>query len=739
MKPYRRLHKLTVAGFLIIGILFSQLSYAGIIATNTLVVETSQYPQQLKKYNPSKLYVVFYGSPGLLKSAGLFLHNDTIINLKKFIEITQTAVTGYRLIYESNRTVDSVWQTDTKFRLTDKAYSIGNDLLRIVAFDSTQKETDRFILNYGQKYKELYEAKTPTLAQLFRKYEIYNSYDRNKFAFGSVWMLSIGIDDYGKTKWENSKSDASSYVEFFKKQFGKTIPADLVNSVFHEYLLLDSAATKAAIISVVKEIAANASPNDYFIFNFSGQSNLFTTDSVNYTTYFFPYDVTGYIYKPANRNSRDTSNVLKNLISLNVLQEYIQLIPANNQLFISEAGPSKKFKTEFIKTMMQNSPTVASILNKNRIIIVPNEAGFDNGFCLGKSMNKGPINYFITSLEPEYNIYDIFKDDYKAESISYKLKNTAYNCQSFKFDYFDVFFQKKFLQQYKDIFDDGEGQTRGLKPKAQQLKEAISGNGKQYALVVGTDNYKAKDWNKLLNPVYDAIEVADELKNSYGYEVQLLKDPPMDTIYNAIREYYRKLQPDDQLIIYFAGHGDFDEELLDDGFIVCSDSRSIETDPVRNSYIQHSKLKKMINKIPAKQILVLLDICHGGVFDENVLGGRQRNNNTESTANRNVLQFLKDKSQYKIRRALSSVGKDAAFDGKAGKHSPFANYLLQVLRARGGGSNGIVTLADIFAVLQSASLNETATLKISPHMAGFGDNDPLGEYVLIPAEKSKEQ
>ena len=146
----------------------------------------------------------------------------------------------------------------------------------------------------------------------------------------------------------------------------------------------------------------------------------------------------------------------------------------------------------------------------------------------------------------------------------------------------------------------------------------------------------------------------------------------------------------------------------------------------------------MINKIPARQVLVLLDICHGGVFDENVLGGAQRNGSSDNSTNRNVLQFLREKSQYKIRRALSSVGKDAAFDGKAGKHSPFANLLLQVLRARGSASNNIVTLADIYAVLQTASLNENSTLRISPHMAGFGDNDPLGEFILIPLDQGNQ-
>ena len=87
---------------------------------------------------------------------------------------------------------------------------------------------------------------------------------------------------------------------------------------------------------------------------------------------------------------------------------------------------------------------------------------------------------------------------------------------------------------------------------------------------------------------------------------------------------------------------------------------------------------------------------------------------------------------------LSSVGSEPAFDGKAGQHSPFATFLLAVLREKGQGSNGIVTLSDIFKVLQTASLNETAALKISPAMADFGNVDAFSEFILIPVGKANE-
>jgi hypothetical protein len=144
----------------------------------------------------------------------------------------------------------------------------------------------------------------------------------------------------------------------------------------------------------------------------------------------------------------------------------------------------------------------------------------------------------------------------------------------------------------------------------------------------------------------------------------------------------------------------------------------------------------MINKIPARQILVFLDICHGGSFDENVLGSKTRDNDYTTNLNRNVGEFLKDNSQYKTRWVLSSVGKESAFDGIHGRHSPFANLLLQVLRAKGKATNGIVTLSDIYAVLATSSRNEEEFLRISPHKAPFGNSDALGEFVLIPLSES---
>ncbi|OSZ80605.1 hypothetical protein CAP36_04965 [Chitinophagaceae bacterium IBVUCB2] len=723
--------KFSFAFLLLAGMLVSKNSSAtpGIGEQKVFVLDKSQFPQSLKKHNPAAIYMLYYGTPFLSKFEGLIFRGDTITNYKKFTDSLGYTQRGFRLIFGSNEKIDSVWQTNNKYVITDKAYNIGEGILRILAYNDTGGIVDEFVFDYLRKYsitERTIAAKM--LPILLRQYDVYDQTDRNIYSVKAVWSLSVGIDKYqgnNNLKFDACESDAISYNNFFSNQYSRFLGMNEKVVSYHGYLLTGANATKEAILNALKDISLKASANDYFIFNFSGYSDVFSLDSSNFSTYFFPYDNEGYPKEAIQSKKNLAPETAKKLISLKTLQEYIQLIPARNQLFITEAGPSDKFRPEFIRTLMQSSPLVATLLNKNRIIIVPNKIGQEKRF---DDKLKGLINHFITSIDTSINIYNIFSEDIKQDEVTYAIENNKDNRK-----YFDIFFEKQFLKLYRDIFGDSEDATRGLKTRPKELQQTINDlTAKKYALVVGTDNYNGKGWNKLSNPIKDARAVADELSNSYGFEVQLLEDKPMDSVYKAIREYYRIAQPNDQLVVYFAGHGDVDNELLDDGFIVCADSKSIDDDPVRNSYIPYAKLQKMLNNIPARQVLVLLDVCHGGTFDAKAFDNVKRETNTTSISNKNVLQFLKDKLPLRTRKFLSSVGSEPAFDGKAGRHSPFANLLLQVLRAKGEGSNGIVTLGDINAVLQTASLNETATLKISPHMADFGNTDAFSEFIFIP-------
>lgn len=717
----------------------------GIGIRNTYVLAGNQYPSALKKIQPQTVYIVYNGPLMPESSRKQFFRNDTIIQLRGLMDSAPDCIKAYRLVFTSAGGIDSAWQMDDRFRLTDKAWNKEPGLLDVMTLDENGRTTDRFLFNYKEKYKDEGKA-MPSLDKLLRLEEVYTQTDRNRYAAGAAWVVSVGIDDYAGSigqHYRNCESDARSYNEFFRNQFLKAGHASVPASMYHGYVLTGRKASRAAILESLREIADKAAPGDYFVFNFSGFSFPLSADGKNESTCFFPWDSTGYAKESIDGKKQQGQLISEQLISLKVLQEYFQLIPAKNQLLITESGPTQHFKTEFIRTLMQQSPLVSGLLNKNRVIMVPEGFGADNLICNGTSTGKGPLNYYLTTLDSSLNIFSIFQTGLAAERVVYTMKNKEVACGSRPHPYFDVFFEQPFLRQYKEIFGEGEPATRGLKPAPAALaKELGELEGKRYALIIGTDHYRGKGWNTLSNPVADARAVAAELQEGYGFDIRLLEDQSMDSIYAAIRYYYVNARPNDQLVVYVAGHGDMDETLLDDGFIVCQDSRSVEEDPMRNTYIPYMKLKKMLNNIPARQILVLLDVCHGGVFNQQVFdqkssGGEKREGSYNAINNRNVLQLLKDKLPLRTRKFLSSVGTEPAFDGKAGKHSPFVNLLLQVLRSRGENSNGVLTLADIYAVLQTASLNETATLRITPAMDNFGRFDPFSEFIFIPVAAKK--
>ena len=153
----------------------------------------------------------------------------------------------------------------------------------------------------------------------------------------------------------------------------------------------------------------------------------------------------------------------------------------------------------------------------------------------------------------------------------------------------------------------------------------------------------------------------------------------IDSFYAHILYLSQVLKTNDQLIIYVAGHGDFDSVLLDDGFMLCKNSKTVKEDPYRNTYIQHSKLKKMINRLSANQVLIALDVCFGGTFDERVDKNKGRTKFTDYDDITGKTFFAK-KLEIKTRLYLTSGGTQVVPDGYKGKHSPFAIKLLEALR-----------------------------------------------------------
>ena len=247
------------------------------------------------------------------------------------------------------------------------------------------------------------------------------------------------------------------------------------------------------------------------------------------------------------------------------------------------------------------------------------------------------------------------------------------------------------------------------------VSDAVAVDRKDYALFFATDNYD--NWGDLVNPIYDANTVSRELQEKYGFEVEVVENATQEEMLIKIKDYSkRNYKPQDQLLIFFAGHGHFDEG-FGEGYVVAKNS--LESDKAKTTYISHSNLRSYVNNIACKHILLTMDVCFGGTLDPAIARTRSLDARDELTDN----EFLARKLSKVTRRYITSGGKEYVSDGIQGKHSPFAARIIEALRSR-GGEDGILTIGEILPYLEKIKDHE-------PRSGEFGDNEKGSDFVFV--------
>jgi len=249
------------------------------------------------------------------------------------------------------------------------------------------------------------------------------------------------------------------------------------------------------------------------------------------------------------------------------------------------------------------------------------------------------------------------------------------------------------------------------------LTDARTLDRTDYALVFATDQYD--NWPDLVNPIFDTRTIANELSKTYGYKVEIIENATQDQILKKLREYIeRKYKPLDQLFIFFAGHGNYDQT-FSEGYLVPREA--LTKDEAKTSYLSYNRLRSVVNNIPCEHIFLTMDVCFGGTFDQKIASSRGMDDGGSYTE-KGAAEFITQKLQYKTRKFLTSGGKQYVSDGVAGQHSPFAKAFIEALRSK-GGRDGILTLSEISPFVER--------LKVTPRAGEFGDNAPGSDFVFV--------
>ena len=240
--------------------------------------------------------------------------------------------------------------------------------------------------------------------------------------------------------------------------------------------------------------------------------------------------------------------------------------------------------------------------------------------------------------------------------------------------------------------------------------------GTDYALLFAVEDYD--HWGKLRNPIFDAVAIQQDLQDIYGFQVELISNPTQESIIGALRKYAEKeYTSEDQLLIFFAGHGYFDTT-FEVGYFVVKETQKPENDEARMSYFTHSEFRDIIDRMSCKHIFLVLDTCYSGTFDpRNVPRGE-----AEEGSERLSPTDIKRNFTYTTRWYLTS-GNEIVSDGEPGQHSPFVRELLGALRSKGGRDN-ILTIGDISKKLKNLKDPE-------PCSDEFGINQPKSDFLFI--------
>ncbi len=137
-----------------------------------------------------------------------------------------------------------------------------------------------------------------------------------------------------------------------------------------------------------------------------------------------------------------------------------------------------------------------------------------------------------------------------------------------------------------------------------------------HAIVIGINNYQKPPplgWDKLGTARQDAEAVADVLEKQYGFKVTRLFDEQATraTILAAL-DNLQNFTIDDAVLIYYAGHGFF-EQTLNEGFWIPADAgRKSGSRSANQDWVWNSVITKIIGASPARHVLVISDSCYGG-------------------------------------------------------------------------------------------------------------------------------
>ena len=144
----------------------------------------------------------------------------------------------------------------------------------------------------------------------------------------------------------------------------------------------------------------------------------------------------------------------------------------------------------------------------------------------------------------------------------------------------------------------------------EKLANSIAKESKYYGLIIGINHYPEDALPDLENPITDAEKLYLTLTSSYNFEdenIMLLKDATRADIIKSLDQLTRDVTPDDNVLIFYAGHGTWDMEAKT--YYWLPSDATINT---KVNWLPDSQLSDYLKTINSKHTLLIADASFSG-------------------------------------------------------------------------------------------------------------------------------
>lgn len=229
-----------------------------------------------------------------------------------------------------------------------------------------------------------------------------------------------------------------------------------------------------------------------------------------------------------------------------------------------------------------------------------------------------------------------------------------------------------------------------------------------YALIIAVQDYKDPNILDLDNPVADARSLQNELITDYSFkkeDVTFLQNPDRTAIIETFDNLTTKIKDTDNLLIFYAGHGIWDES-IEQGYWLPSDAKKAS----KAAWLSNGTIRDYIRAIDSKHTLLITDACFsGGIL-------KQREAFRESKA---ILEMYKLPS----RRAMTSGSLKTVPD-----KSVFIEYLIKALK---NNEQPLISADQLFTSFKYNVINNSPNGQVPQYGVIQQADDEGGDFIFL--------